>query len=285
MAEPLSRHEFSIEKHAHGQWDTKVLVMRNPLLRALVSYCSYKRSGVDHLAKTGKNNRFVLDAGSGKGAYSRWYLGRSSQSYLLAIDWSENALRSMELSYEDRILPVCADLRRMPFKSAVVDALFSVDTIGHIDRCEIALDEFLRVCKSNARLFLHSECCDYKQRWPDRALIKKLGLDLLARHDGHDFLKYAGELYALYSRRFRVQSFFNPAGYLGFLIGYPEKYKLAFAAACWRFWGPIVSVFSALKKAPGLGVALRFLNAATNRLEVFLGLKGGGSCFAKLTKP
>jgi hypothetical protein len=112
-----------------------------------------------------------------------------------------------------------------------------------------------------------------------------LGEDVLARHDGHNFLNNANELYALFSRRFQMQSFVHPAGYCGFFLGYPEKYRMAFIQAHCRALALLTSVFVVLKRAPVFGFAVRLLNALTNHCEVFLGLKGGGSCFAMMKKP
>jgi ubiquinone/menaquinone biosynthesis C-methylase UbiE len=284
MAQSRQQRAFSDSKHNDGQWNTRIFIPRYRLLRACAAYCSFKRAGVDELAKKSNNANFILDAGAGSGAYSHWYCGRANASACIAVDWSEKALRRIPLCNAGRILPVCADLRFLPFRSSSIDALFSIDTLGHIQHCESALDEFSRVCKSGAKLFLHSECRDYQSRWPDRSLMRKLGDDIAARNDGHDFLKYSAELYEQYSRRFRVRSFINPAGYCGFILGYPEKYYGAFLKAHLHIWGSIARLFSLLKKAPGIGIGLRFVNALTNHCEVFFKLKGGGSCFAKLVK-
>jgi|WetSurMetagenome_2_1015567.scaffolds.fasta_scaffold335801_2 ubiquinone/menaquinone biosynthesis C-methylase UbiE len=283
MAALSSMRRFSADKHKLGLWDTRVATPRNPLLRALASYISYKRRGVDELARSTPAD-VVLDAGCGIGAYSQWYCSRRPVATCISLDWSEEALRRAPPSGIGRILRVCGDVRFLPIKSACVEALFSIDTLGHIDNCASALDEFSRVCKNGATLFLHSECRDYQKRWPDKALIKRLGEDVLARYDGHEFIKMADDLYVQYSRRFHVTSFFNPAGYLGFLLGYPDKYRMAFKAAGWQVPLLATIVFAFLKKTPLVGVALRLVNAFTNHCEVYFGLKGGGSCFAMMKK-
>jgi ubiquinone/menaquinone biosynthesis C-methylase UbiE len=286
MANRPSIRRFSTEKHLQGQWDTRVVIARNPFFRTAVSYCSYKRAFVDKLAKSAEAaQHVVLDAGCGKGAYSHWYLGRRKAALCIALDWSETALRMARASKEGRILRVCADVRHLPFRSESMDALFSIDTLGHVDNCASAADEFLRVCKRGSSLFLHSECRDYQKKWPDSALMRRLGDDVLARYDGHDFLRFADELYMLYSQRFRMLSFIHPAGYCGFLLGYPEKYRMAFIKVQWRFMAFVASVFAFLKRAPVLGGVIRIMNAWTNHCEVFFGLKGGGSCFAMMKKP
>jgi len=277
---------FSTRKHAQGQWDTTIFKTSNGVARDLLSYMSYKRKGVDDLARVmaAVTPAVVLDAGAGKGAYAHWFLGKKTAT-VVAIDWSFDALREQCCPRQGRIFPVCADLHMLPFKSGIADALFSIDTLGHVGDCGKALDEFLRVCKPSSALFIHSECGDYRSRWPDKALIARLRKDLLADYDGHVSLHLADELYALFSRRFQVLSFINPAGYFGWLLGYPEKYRMAFVAAHWASMTLITSIFAALKKLPLIGISVRFLNAFTNHCEVFFGLKGGGSCFAVLKKP
>jgi SAM-dependent methyltransferase len=247
---------------------------------------SYKRKGVDALARAmgAQTPGFVFDAGAGKGAYAAWFLSRKKTT-IIAIDWSFDALRVLCAPRQGRIIPVCADLQMLPFKSAVADALYSIDTLGHVDDCAMALDEFLRVCKPASPLFIHSECSDYRSRWPDKALIAKLHKDLPAEYDGHVSLHRSEELYTLYCRRFHVKSFVNPAGYFGWLLGYPEKYRMAFAAANFAPMTFITSIFAMLKKLPLIGICVRCLNAFTNHCEVFFGLNGGGSCFAALKKP
>jgi ubiquinone/menaquinone biosynthesis C-methylase UbiE len=285
MAKHRSVRRFSTEKHLQGQWNTRVIVSQSPLLRAAVSYCSYKRHHVEKLAKCKEALHFVLDAGCGKGAYSHWFLGRRPSTACLAVDWSEAALRMVRPSCRGRIFRVCADVCHLPFRSATVDGLFSIDTLGHVRDCVKALDEFFRVCKNGSTIFLHSECSDYQKKWPDSALIKQVGEDVLARHDGHSFLKTADELYTFYSQRFRVLSFLNPAGYCGFFLGYPEKYRIAFKRARWHLLACAASIFAGIKKTPVLGLIIRIVNALTNRCEVFFGFKGGGSCFAMVKKP
>jgi ubiquinone/menaquinone biosynthesis C-methylase UbiE len=284
MATTPSPRLFSTEKHLQGKWNTRVVSSRSRLLRAVLSYCSYKRDYVDKLAKGGDGLHFVLDAGCGTGAYSFWFLARRPSAVCIAVDWSEAALRGVRQPPQGRILRVCADVRRLPFRSESFDGLFSIDTLGHVDDCPAALDEFFRVLRSGSPLFLHSECRDYQNRWPDKALMKRLGEDVLAKYDGHGFLKSSEELYTLYSRRFRMHSFINPAGYLGSILGYPEKYRMAFIRARWRFMALSALVFAGIKRAPLLGGMLRLVNALTNRCEVFFGLKGGGSCFGLMRK-
>jgi SAM-dependent methyltransferase len=284
MTKGLDTRSFSDQKHAHGRWNTATVKTDRGFIRAALCYVSQKRKGVDALAKSAVSPAVVFDAGAGKGAYGHWFLGRK-EATIIAIDWSPSALHLIEAPATGRILSVCADLHFLPFKPAVADALYSIDSLGHVRDCALALDEMMRVCKPSAPLFIHSECCDYRSRWPDNALIEKLGRDMPAEQDGHLFLHSSEHLHTLYSRRFHVRSFTNPAGYFGWLLGYPEKYQPAFIAAGWKGAALLSGAFSAIKNLPVIGGLMRLINAFTNHAEFFFGLSGGGSCFAMLKKP
>ena len=234
----------------------------------------------------------MLDAGSGTGAYGIWFASRTpgAQRRIVSVDVSFAAvIRAAGIAasngFARSIMPVCADLHALPFRQQGFVAAFSIDTLGHVADVNKVLDELLRCTTDGASLFLHSECADYQRRWPDRMLIRKLGRDVPAERDGHAGLREARDLFTLYSRRFRIVSFVNPAGYLGWCLGYPEKYGPAFAAAGLRGGARILSLFASLKRHPVLGVAVRLVNAASNHLENYFGLTGGGSCFAHVKKP
>jgi SAM-dependent methyltransferase len=276
---------FNEAKHGRGDWNTSLLTYKDGMSRAVAGYVSAKRRGVDGLAKMVPAARLALDAGSGRGAYGIWFLLRTPCS-VVCVDVSFTALtRIAKVKTGGRLLPVCADLCALPFKQEVFDALFSVDTLGHVASVSAVLDEFLRCCRKGSPLFLHSECNDYRNRWPDRMLIKKLGKDLPAELDGHHHLLSSGTLFAAYSRRFRVTSMANPAGYLGWFLGYPEKYLPAFKQAGFTVFVWFLFLCALIKRTPVLGSVMRMKNAMSNHIESYFGLGGGGSCFAFLKKP
>jgi SAM-dependent methyltransferase len=179
---------------------------------------------------------------------------------------------------------VCADATRLPLKEECCAAVFSVDMLGHVAERGRALDELVRVTTLGARLFLHGECSDPHERWPDRMLLRRLGTDAVGDLDGHVAVPRSLELRHAFACRFRIEWFASPAGLLGWLLGYPEKYRGAFRAARAYPGMALTFVFAGLKRLPLVGGLLRFVNALTNHLELFLGLTGGGSCFALLTK-
>ncbi len=278
------KRDFSEALHRKGKWQTKISLTRFTPIRALWNYCSYKRSGVDTLAQKSKKSKVVLDLGSGNCAYTHWFLGKNNAPLIVASDWSFTALKSAPPPKGGKLLKVCADAHCLPFKSECFDTLFSIDTLGHVESINSVLDELARVSQNKANIFLHSECSDYKKIWPDRSLIRNIGRDILADHDGHFSLIPSSQLYTLYSRRFNVLKFTNPAGLLGWLLGYPEKYRLAFKRAEKPFLLMVTTLFSWIKKVPLLRALLKIVNATTNHGELFLGLSGGGSCFAELKK-
>jgi SAM-dependent methyltransferase len=200
-----------------------------------------------------------------------------------ALQRAAGVIRSLPV--KGSIAMVCADLHALPFRQEQFCASFSIDTLGHVVDVNKVLDELHRCVVSGAPLFLHSECADYKRRWPDRMLIRRLGRDLPAEQDGHASLLDARDMFTLYSRRFRIISFVNPAGYFGWFLGYPEKYRPAFAAAGLKGAARLLSICAFIKKTPVLGVVMRLKNALSNHLENYFGLTGGGSCFAFVKKP
>ncbi len=276
---------FSEDYHKANKWKTKISATRNPLLRALWNFCSFKRGGVNILASQLKNSQLVLDLGCGNGAYSCWFLGNKPRSRIIATDWSFTALQSITDLKKGPVQKVCADIHNLPFKPEMFDLIFSIDTFGHVSDLEKVLNETLRVAKKGANLFLHSECSDYRHRWPDRTLIRRNNKDILAEYDGHFSLKTSESIHSLYNQRFHIKSFFSPAGILGWIIGYPDKYYKGFKEARMHFFMCLTGIFTFIKRMPILGAALRFLNAFTNRVELYFGLYGGGSCFSFLEKP
>jgi SAM-dependent methyltransferase len=276
------QRSLSNDKHASGQWRTRTVFLSNPAGRALVSFLSYKRNGVDRLARSTAPDSLVIDLGTGQGAYAHWFTGACRRSTVVAVDWSFEALRRMR---PGRILRLCADAQLLPLKAACADALYSVDTLGHLEHIEAALDEIVRVTKSDSPVFIHSECGSYRKRWPDSMLMRRIGYDLPARLDGHISLLDYEALRALVTRRFLTIKIWSPAGVTGWLTGYPEKYMLAFSEAGCGTLYLLTKLFSLLKKNTVTGICLRLMNSSINHLEVAIGLSGGGSFFARLRRP
>lgn len=271
---------FSEKKHQSRQWNTTAVVSGNGLFRAWCNWISFKRHGVDSVARRVKKNPLLLDLGCGNGAYTFWFLGRHPDASVVMVDWAVHALRKNTLPCQYRTYRVCADIHALPFKTGCFDAVFSIDTLGHVQNQEMVLDEVARAARQKALLFLHCECSDYKNRWPDTVLIKRNKADVLAFLDGHYSLFPSDTIREKLQKRFRIRNFYSPAGLLGWLTGYPEKYCIAFRQASLPVLSIVTAVSAAIKKIPVAGSLLRMINALSNHLELCIGLQGGGSCFA-----
>ncbi|MBN1758458.1 MAG: methyltransferase domain-containing protein [Chitinispirillaceae bacterium] len=271
---------FSRAQYLSGRWHTTVLRRSHPLLTRLLKSISFKYEEMDRFTSRCFPGALVVDLGAGIGSYAGFFL-RHTAATLIAVDWSPEALGRISVSTEEPLWKICADAHFLPFKPATIDALYSIDTLGHLRRQEQALDEIHRVCRSGAPLFLHSECADYRSRWPDRMLIRKLGSDRIAELDGHVGIRPAADMRILYERRFSIDRFFSPAGMSGWLTGYPEKYLPLFLKS--RTLLPVLPtlICAVFRKLPFCKPIMRLLNTFTNRVELFLGLQGGGSCFAQ----
>ena len=119
----------------------------------------------------------------------------------------------------------------------------------------------------------------------DNILLRKSGIDYLARLDGHFSIRQSSELHASLCRRFEVNRSCSPAGIFGWILGYPEKYRLAFKHARFHLLFLLTSFFTLIKKLPLAGLIFRLLNSITNKIEVICGIEGGGSFFAHARKP
>jgi GT2 family glycosyltransferase/SAM-dependent methyltransferase len=271
---------FSRGKHASGDWHTAAVTASSRFARWCAAGLSFKHRELDILTRMCHPDSTVLDFGCGNGAYAGFFLAGCNAT-VIAVDWSPEALVSIAPPRKGCLLAVCADLHALPFKASSFDALYSIDTLGHLANQERALDEISRVCRSAAPLFLHSECADYRLRAPDRTLIAKTGYDPIAAIDGHDAIRPAREMRALYERRFTLGRFYSPAGVFGWLLGYPEKYRGPLREARMYGYAVICGAAAFVKERLGMKLLFRIVNMATNRLELLLGMEGGGSCFAQ----
>lgn len=279
MPQDTNERNFSRQKYRSGCWRTTSVPCANPIVRRGIRLLSFKHQCVDELARKCNPDFTVVDFGCGIGSYSHFFLCHCP-STLCAIDWSPEALGRIPKPKKGNLFRICADLHFLPLKSSTVDALFSVDTLGHCKNQELALDEINRICRSGAPLFLHSECSDFRRHWPDRLLVKKDGSDCLSDIDGHFSIRPSTAMRSLYEQRFSLKGFFSPRGILAWCIGYPEKYCKAFRSCGNTILTVITCLFSTVKSLPGMKPVFRCMNTFSNRCELFLGIEGGGSCFA-----
>jgi GT2 family glycosyltransferase/SAM-dependent methyltransferase len=275
---------FSDDRHQKQVWGSRVYSVPGHI-RYFVNFFSFKHSGIERLAQRYTIKSRVLDFGAGNCNFSI-YLATKCACTVVATDWSFEALKNARHKFSHlRILPVCADLHALPFKRGSFSGFFTIDTFGHLSNPTVALGGLHQVLKPGATGFFHSECADYKSRWPDSMLIAKNGRDIPAESDGHVSLLLSKTIISLLEMNFNLISSFSPAGYLGWLTGYPEKYTNAFAHAGKPFLYKLTKTLSQIKKSLPGKLLLRIGNYLTNRLELFLNMQGGGSFFADVIKP
>jgi GT2 family glycosyltransferase/SAM-dependent methyltransferase len=275
---------FSNDRHHKQVWGSAISSVPG-FLRQYVNLFSFKHSGVDRLAQKYTERSRIIDFGAGNCSFSI-YLASKRNCTVVAVDWSFNALKNARLKYSHlRIIPVCADLHHLPFKKESFTAFITIDTFGHLYNPEKALDSLYHVLQPGANGFFHSECADYRKRWPDSMLISRNGRDIPAESDGHISLLPGDAITKILKSRFTVISSFSPAGYLGWLTGYPEKYAAAFARAGNKPLYRLTNWMSHVKKNIPGKLLLRMINYLTNRTELFFNFQGGGSFFADVVKP
>jgi GT2 family glycosyltransferase/SAM-dependent methyltransferase len=275
---------LSDNKHQHQVWGSGIYFVPKCLKRS-VDLFSFKHAGIDRLAKSCRSNTRVLDFGTGNGNFSV-YFSTTCQSTIIAADWSFEALKQAKKKFSSyRIFPVCADLHALPFKDSSFAAFFTIDVFGHLYDPRKALDSLYCVLQPGARGFFHSECADYQKRWPDSMLITKNGRDIPAEIDGHVSLFTTDTIKSSLSSKFNIIKSFSPAGYSGWLTGYPEKYTAAFSQTGEKTLFTLTSLFSKIKSYFPGKILLRTFNYLTNGIELLLNLQGGGSLFADVIKP
>lgn len=97
----------------------------------------------------------VLDLGCGKAA-SSVFLAREFDVEVWATDlWipaAENGRRIREAGLEDRIVPIHADARRLPFADEFFDAIVSLDAYHYFGTDDMYLPTLLRHLKVDGRL-------------------------------------------------------------------------------------------------------------------------------------
>lgn len=281
---PGNLRTFSENKHYKKLWGS-ALSSAPYLLRKFINFFSFKHSGVDRLIQKCSENARIIDFGAGSCSFSK-YLASRRNFTVIAVDWSYTALKNAHLNFPNaRILPVCADLHYLPFKKNAFSAFITIDTFGHLYNQEMAFDCLLNTLQPGACGFFHSECADYRKRWPDSMLLRRIGHDIPAESDGHISLFPGAAILRALKCRFTVLSSFSPAGYLGWLTGYPEKYTEAFARAGDKPMYRLTSLMAHMKNHLIGKLLLRIINYSTNRIELFLNLQGGGSFFADVIKP
>jgi cyclopropane fatty-acyl-phospholipid synthase-like methyltransferase len=97
----------------------------------------------------------VLDLGCGK-ALSSIFLAREFEVQVWATDlWvpaTENAQRIREADLEDRVYPIHADARRLPFADEFFDAILSIDAFEYFGTDDTYLPLMVRLLKPECQI-------------------------------------------------------------------------------------------------------------------------------------
>jgi ubiquinone/menaquinone biosynthesis C-methylase UbiE len=92
--------------------------------------------------------RRLLDAGCGKGRFARIFQQQHPTATICGMDIAEAMLRSVPVE----IAPCAGSLVELPFRSAVFDGVYAVESLEHAVEIEQAVSELCRVLKPGGRL-------------------------------------------------------------------------------------------------------------------------------------
>ncbi|UCE28324.1 MAG: methyltransferase domain-containing protein [Candidatus Coatesbacteria bacterium] len=142
----------------------------------------------------GRRPNLVLDLGGGEGFIGSLVVGAEN---LVVIDAVEDAVRAAR----DRgARAVVGDVRRLPIKGGVADAVLSSDVLEHLTPADVptAVEEMSRVLRSGGVALVHTSVYGfYLRRWLRWGPGRLDGDDL---KDGHLSRLTAHELYSTFRR-------------------------------------------------------------------------------------
>ncbi len=98
----------------------------------------------------------VLDAGCGVGIYSK-FAQEMNASQVIAIDFATSAIK---MTRSIQIEGINADVSYLPFKDGCFDVVMCLSVLYHIvddERWEIAINELIRVLKTDGKILLQIE--------------------------------------------------------------------------------------------------------------------------------
>jgi len=164
-----------------------------------------------------------------------WFLRKKTATMSRLIVFDAFTGKQLLARGQGRIVSVCADLHTLPFKIRDCRRTFFIsipwDMWAIVERRS---DEFFaRLQTVHLALFLiHSECGDYRSRWPDKALIARLRKDCSPTMTG----TYVAPIWPMnytrwFSAGFRYYHLSNP-GVFWIFLGYPEN-------TGWPLWRPM----------------------------------------------
>ena len=106
-----------------------------------------------------QEDTLILDAGTGTANIPIRFVRQLSSARLVAMDLSLKMLEQARSNIkneglEGRILLVCADAERLPFRNESFDLVFSHSTIHHLPRPIQAVTEIIRVTREGCRFII-----------------------------------------------------------------------------------------------------------------------------------
>lgn len=134
-------------RKAYEEWYGEVVRLRDEELRASTWY------GHVRAFLPAPRRGWTLEVASGIAAYAR---ERAVRERVVAVDFSLRALReaTRRASGRKRFYPVVADAQALPFRDGTFETLISCETIEHLERPEVFLDELYRVGRCGGVLVL-----------------------------------------------------------------------------------------------------------------------------------
>lgn len=131
------------------------------------------------------DGRRVLDVGCGKGRFARILKERNPGATVCALDLSEAMLRFVPQG----IRTTSATMTHLPFRDAVLDAVYATESLEHAVDIERAVAEMCRVLKPGGRVVIIDKNADHwgKLKTPEwERWFRRDELEKLLRRHCHD---------------------------------------------------------------------------------------------------
>jgi malonyl-CoA O-methyltransferase len=124
------------------------------------------------------NGRRTLDAGSGKGRFSRVLKERHPGAFITAFDLSAAMLACVPAD----IAPCQGSLTALPFASGAFDCAFAIESLEHAVDIESAVKDLCRVVKPGGRIVIIDKNAEQWgrlktprwEKWFDRRVLERL---------------------------------------------------------------------------------------------------------------
>lgn len=105
-----------------------------------------------------KNFKEILDAGSGIGIYTLWLGKTFKNTKVRGVDIDRNKLKSSEIISSElgvnNVEFLYSNITK-PFENSSYDLIVSIDVLEHVNRYEIALQNFYKSLKKGGYLYIH----------------------------------------------------------------------------------------------------------------------------------